>query len=152
MGRIAKSHSPGQRYAALCRRARSRGLRMTPQRDVLLRVLSAMRHHPTADELCQGVRQTLPSISAATVYRNVQQLAAADVINRLERASDVIRYDANPTAHHHFVCTACGRVEDIYLDRVTYRIDRQRTAFRADSVTSCDVQLRGRCARCRSRA
>lgn len=88
-------------------------------------------------------------MSPATVYRNVQQLAAAEVISRLERASDVIRYDANPVAHHHFICTACGQVEDVYLEAVTYRIDRQRSGRGPSGVTSCEVQLRGLCPRCR---
>lgn len=143
------TYQPQQRYEALRERAARRGLRMTPQRDALLHVLSTMTHHPTADELSRAVRRRLPAVSTATVYRNVQQLAAAEVISRLERASDVIRYDANPAAHHHFICTACGQVEDVYLETVRYRIDRRRTGFRASGVTSCEVQLRGLCRRCR---
>ncbi len=150
MKRTTGAHLPQQRYQALCERTRSRGLRMTPQRDVLLKVLSTMRHHPTADELSRAVRRRLPSVSTATVYRNVQQLAAAEVISRLERASDVIRYDANPVAHHHFICTECGHVEDVYLESVSYRIDYQRTGRRPSGVTSCEVQLRGLCPQCRA--
>jgi Fe2+ or Zn2+ uptake regulation protein len=142
-------HLPQQRYEALRERARRNGLRLTPQRDALLRVLSTMRHHPTADELSRAVRRKLPSVSPATVYRNVQQLAAAAVITRLERASDVIRYDANPVAHHHFICTGCGQVEDVYLEGVSYRVDWQRTGRRPSGVTSCEVQLRGLCPECR---
>ena len=44
-----------QRFDRLRGQCRARGLRMTPQRDALLRVLSRVRHHPTADELYRGV-------------------------------------------------------------------------------------------------
>src|SRR5207245_10767227 len=62
------------RLKRLRTRAAERGLRMTPQREVLLRLLSQTRTHPTADELFRKVRRQLPSVSHATVYRNLQQL------------------------------------------------------------------------------
>ena len=73
------------RLKRLRTRAAERGLRMTPQRNVLLRLLSQTRTHPTADELFQRVRRQLPSVSHATVYRNLQELVRARLIARLER-------------------------------------------------------------------
>src|SRR5262249_55005555 len=128
--------------------SRARGLRMTPQRDALLRALSRARHHPTADDLYRRVRRVLPAVSPATVYRNVQQLTDAGVISTLDRPG-VVRYGGNPEDHHHFVCETCGAVIDIYLARVSYEVDRRRSALRGTIVRACDVQLRGRCARCR---
>ena len=122
---------------------------MTPQRDVLLQVLSSADHHETADKLYRAVRRVLTSVSQATVYRNLQALVHAGVISPLERASEAIRYDANPERHHHFICEVCGEVVDVYLAHVSYRLDRKRSALAGRTVTSCDVQLRGRCKRCR---
>lgn len=138
------------RYGRLRDKCRAGGLRMTPQRDALLRVLSRTRHHPTAAELYRAVRRSHASLSPATVYRNVQQLADAVVITTLRRAG-VTRYDANPDEHHHFVCERCGTVLDIYLARVSYRIDAKRSGLVGTAVSGCDVQLRGRCATCRHR-
>ena len=137
------------RYRQVRERARARGLRMTPQREVLLRVVTRLRGHPTADELYRGVRRVLPSVSPATVYRNAQMLVHAGVLSVLERASDAIRYDANPEEHHHFICEACGRVVDVYLAQVKYQLDRKRSPLDGSTVTSCELQLRGRCPRCR---
>lgn len=137
-----------ERYGRLRDDCRSRRLRITPQRDALLRVLSRAGHHPTADELYRGVRRRLPSVSPATVYRNVQQLAEAGIISTLHR-SGAAQYDANPEEHHHFVCETCGSVVDIYLARVSYRVDVRRSPLNGTVVDGCDVQLRGRCARCR---
>jgi Fur family peroxide stress response transcriptional regulator len=140
-----------QRYARLRSTSRARGLRMTPQRDALLRALSQASNHPTADQLYHGVRRMLPSLSPATVYRNVQQLAEAGVISTLDRAG-ATQYDANPEQHHHFVCERCGSVTDIYLARVSYRLDARRSPLKGTVVRGCEVQLRGRCARCRRSA
>jgi len=122
---------------------------MTPQRDVLLRVLSATHGHPTADDLVRRVRRVLPSVSHATVYRNVQELVAAGVIGTLERAGGAVQYEVNPDDHHHFVCRGCGRVWDVYLDGVDYRVNRRRSGLPGFQVDRPEVQLHGLCARCR---
>jgi Fe2+ or Zn2+ uptake regulation protein len=136
------------RLKRLRTRAAERGLRMTPQREVLLRLLSQARTHPTADELFRKVRRRLPSVSHATVYRNLQQLAHARLIGTLERAGGPVQYDANPDDHHHFVCTRCGRVADIYLKDVGYAIDRQRSGMPPARIDRAELQLHGLCAAC----
>lgn len=142
---------PEDRLARLKQLAARHGLRMTPQRVVLLSVLGRIPHHPTADEVYRRVQKILPSVSAATVYRNVQMLVRAGVISTLEQAGGAVRYDANPDEHHHFVCSRCGRVADVYLSSVDYTIDGPRSNLGRARVESCEVQLRGICPRCRRR-
>jgi Fe2+ or Zn2+ uptake regulation protein len=138
---------PGERFARLREACRERRLRMTPQREALLRVLSRAQHHVTADELYRGVRRLLPSVSAATVYRNVHQLVDASVIATLHRPG-ALHYDPNPDDHHHFICDVCGEVFDVYLTRVSYHVDSRRSTLGRARVEGCEVQLRGRCERC----
>lgn len=140
---------PKARIARLRALATRQGVRMTPQRAVLLSVLGHMSHHPTADELYRKVRKTLPSVSPATVYRNVQMLVRARIISTLERAGDALRYDPNPDEHHHFVCSRCGQVLDVYLSSVAYRLEAPGSCLRGARIESCEVQLRGVCSRCR---
>ena len=136
------------RLERLRTRAAERGLRMTPQREVLLRLLSQTRTHPTADELFRKVRRQLPSVSHATVYRNLQELVRARLITTLERAGGPVRYDANPDDHHHFICTRCGRVTDLYLKGVAYAIDGTRSGRGPARIDRAELQLRGVCASC----
>lgn len=143
--------SVGDRVARLRARAAARRLRMTPQREVLLRILGETPHHPTAEELYRKVRKVLPSVSAATVYRNVQTLVDAGVLSVLERAGQAIRYDPNPEEHHHFVCERCGEVTDVYVARLDYALDHGRSGLGDADIRACAVQLHGICARCRAR-
>jgi Fur family peroxide stress response transcriptional regulator len=136
------------RLTRLRTRAVKLGLRMTPQREVLLRLLSQTRTHPTAEELFRKVRRQLPSVSHATVYRNLQQLVGARLIATLERAGGPVQYDANPDDHHHFVCTRCGGVTDLYLKHVGYAIDSERSAMAPARIDRAEVQLHGLCAAC----
>ena len=131
-------------------KAAAQGLRMTPQRFVLLRALSETRTHPTADELYRVVRRELPTVSPATVYRNLQEMVHAGLISMLERAGGPVRYDALADDHHHFICTRCGGVTDLYLKGVDYAVDKARSNGFPGRVDRAEVQLHGICASCAS--
>lgn len=138
------------RSTRLRERAALVGLRMTPQRAVLLRALAETHTHPTADALCRMVRRVLPTVSQATVYRNLQELVRAGLIATLERAGGAVQYDPNPDDHHHFICSRCERVSDIYLKDVGYAIDRVRSSAVPGRIERAELQLHGLCDRCAS--
>lgn len=139
------------RYAQLRHTCATLGLRLTPQREVLLRAVSQATGHPTADDLVRRVRRVLPTVSPATVYRNVQALVRAGLIGTLERSGVAVQLEINPEHHHHFLCRRCGQVWDVYLDQVAVKVDRQRTPLAGFQIDRRDVQLHGLCARCRER-
>jgi Fe2+ or Zn2+ uptake regulation protein len=139
------------RYAQLRQTCVEQGLRLTPQRDVLLRALSETMGHPTADDLFRKVRKVLPTVSHATVYRNVQELVKAGLIGTLERSGGAVQFEINPDQHHHFLCRRCEQVWDVYLDQVAVTLDKQRSPLSGFRIDRRDVQLRGLCARCRDR-
>lgn len=138
-----------ERYAHLREECVERGLRLTPQRDLLLRVMSEAAGHPTADDLVQAVRAVLPTVSHATVYRNLQELVREGLIRTLDRAGAAAQFEMNPEEHHHFVCRKCGRVWDVYLSSVEVRVNRRRTGIDGFQIDRREVQLHGLCAGCR---
>jgi len=140
--------APADRYASLREACSARGLRLTPQRDVLLHVLSATTGHPTADDLVREVRRVLPSVSHATVYRNVQELVRAGLVGTLERAGAAVQFEINPDDHHHFVCHKCGHVWDVYLDEFDVRVKAEST-LEGFQVDRREVHLHGLCPSCR---
>ena len=143
------SRSSADRYTHLRTGCADRGLRLTPQREVLLRVLSEAMGHPTADDMVRRVRKVLPTVSHATVYRNLQELVREGLIRTLEVAGTAVQFEVNPDDHHHFVCRRCGRVWDVYLSSLDVRINRRRTELDGFQVDRRDVQLHGVCAGCR---
>jgi Fur family peroxide stress response transcriptional regulator len=140
--------SSTDRYTHLRTGCANRGLRLTPQREVLLRVLSQITGHPTADDMVQRVREVLPTVSHATVYRNLQELVHEGLIRTLEVAGTAVQFELNSDDHHHFVCDKCGRVWDVYLSSLDVRINRRRTEMDGFQVNRRDVQLHGVCAGC----
>jgi Fe2+ or Zn2+ uptake regulation protein len=88
-------------------------LRMTHQREIILKELSRCGIHPTADDLYERVRKKLPRISLATVYRNLEILSEAGLIKKLEISGRKKRFDCDPAEHNHISCTKCHRVDNI---------------------------------------
>ena len=139
---------PAERYAHLREACVRRGLRLTPQREVLIRVLSEAMGHPTADELVRQVREVLPTVTHATVYRNLQEFVREGLLRTLDMAGAAVQFEINPDEHHHFVCRKCGQVWDVYLSAVDVRVNRRRTAIDGFRIDRREVQLHGVCAAC----
>ena len=125
-------------------------LSRTVQRKVIVDELRKLKCHPTADELYEVVRKRLPRISLGTVYRNLEQLSQAGIIQKLETAGKQRRFDGDLRKHYHFRCECCGAVVDIEderLDAAALRIAELLPRLGADGF---HLELSGRCVGCRS--
>jgi Fe2+ or Zn2+ uptake regulation protein len=92
------------------------GLRCTPQRLAVYDFLSRADHHPTAEEVYQGVRTAVPRISLATVYKALEALVSTGVASKLSGGVGgeiSARYDARLDRHYHFYCERTGKVHDL---------------------------------------
>ena len=130
-------------------RFREEGLRVTPQRECLFRLLNGNDGHPTVDALYEAARAEMPTISLKTVYQTVNDLAAMGEVTLLDVGTGSLRVDPNvETAHHHVVCSGCGLVRDIPADAPVPALPaRYRRRF---SVESVEVVYRGLCGDCAS--
>ena len=91
----------------------SAGRRCTPQREAVYEHLSRAAHHPTAEEVYQGVKATIPKISLATVYKALEALVASGLATKLTAGDGSARYDARSDHHYHLRCLRSGAVEDL---------------------------------------
>ena len=94
---------------------KERGLKATPQRVAVLRELGKKRH-PTMDEMYNGIREENPTISLATVYKNVNLLKEEGIVIEINMPNGKMRYDYLARPHIHLVCKSCGCVEDLDYD------------------------------------
>src|SRR5262245_46089168 len=102
---------------------RERGLRVTPQRQAIFRLLHGVDSHPTVESLYEAARAQMPTISRKTVYQTVHDLEAMGEVHVLDVGTGTIRVDPNvEDAHHHLVCTNCGTVRDVLLDVADLRV------------------------------
>jgi Fur family peroxide stress response transcriptional regulator len=96
-------------FAAKCRAA---GLRVTPQRMAVYKVLLKMDEHPSAETVYQKVRQVFPNISLDTVNRTLLSLTEIGAATVVEGSGDAKRFDGNLERHQHFKCVKCKRIID----------------------------------------
>src|SRR6185369_17027145 len=92
---------------------RAAGLKLTPQRMAIVRELAGDESHPTAQELFQRLRPTLPTMSFATVYNTLAALAGSGLCAALALSPGSGRFDPNMDSHDHLVCDGCGSVRDL---------------------------------------
>ena len=133
--------SPAELTAAF----RAEGLKVTPQRQLLFRLLYENQRHPTADALFSAASAEMPGISLRTVYQTLNDLTAMGELQPLSFGGGSTRFDPNTDDHHHLVCSVCGDVRDVYLDGVDHLVPTDAEGF---AVSTTSVVFYGRCARC----
>lgn len=126
-------------------------MRKTEQRAVILDELRKCRDHPGAEELYARVRKRLPRISLATVYRNLELMAAQGLARRLESGTGSRRYDPTVDNHGHFRCTSCGRIEDLPFPLELPPPDRRSAWVRERVIQGGQAEYFGLCPGCRKR-
>ena len=122
--------------------------RNTVQRQIVLQTVLRMHDHPTADTVYAAVAAEHPSISKATVYRNLNQLVSQGDIRRVPVPNGADRYDFNTAEHYHVRCTQCGRVYDVYMPHIDNLIGRVEDASGVE-VQRYDILFEGICRECR---
>ncbi|VGO17814.1 Transcriptional regulator PerR [Pontiella desulfatans] len=133
------------RLGRLTEVCRENGLRMTHQRLEVFREVASTGEHPDADTIFRRVRKRLTTISHDTVYRTLASLEEMGLVSRVDPIGGRARYDANGDTHHHFICTKCGSISDIYLNDEPTLPDGIEALGSAESL---HVQVRGVCHTC----
>jgi Fe2+ or Zn2+ uptake regulation protein len=132
----------------LVNRFRAEGLKVTPQRELVFRLLHDNHSHPTAEAVYQAATETMPMISLKTVYQVLHDLRELGELQAIECGTGAVRFDPNLDEHHHLVCVACSAVFDVDVDIAGISLNRaQRQGFQIDAV---EVTYRGHCATCRA--
>lgn len=115
---------------------RAAGVRLTPQRALVLDVVYHSDGHLTADEVHEQVRAQSPYVDLSTVYRNLVFLRQQGLVGELRLEGQPVRFEAMRSGqeHHHAVCTHCGAMlevdqadfaslEAILLDKYGFRLE-----------------------------
>jgi Fur family transcriptional regulator, peroxide stress response regulator len=97
-------------------RLKAKGLKITPQRLIILEAVGKLNNHPTAEQILEYIRKQHPNIATATVYKVLDALVSKEVIQKVETKRDIMRYDAIIESHHHLYCSETERIED-YNDK-----------------------------------
>ena len=123
------------------------GIAVTHQRQVLYEVMQGMDGHPSPEEVYAAVKQKIPAISLATVYKNIHLFVESGVLRELSMHHGSQRIEKNDGDHHHMVCTRCKTIADIASNDL--QLPPQRVTLAGGFlVERYAVDVIGICARC----
>ena len=120
-------------------------MKYSRQRELIRETVNQAAGHPTADAVYQLVRQKEPTISLATVYRNLNQLAENHMIRRVVVPGDSDHFDRTLEYHEHMICTGCGSVVDVWPAQP---LAEQFRSFLGVRCTGYELVLYGLCPAC----
>ena len=124
---------------------REHGLKVTPQR---LGILSAIQEegHMGIDDLFLQIKKKFPSISLATLYKNINTMVDVELLKEVALSGLKSRYEISKAAHAHLLCEKCGQLKDLDFD-----LKDLSTKIEYDShyrMNRIDLMLSGVCPDC----
>jgi Fur family transcriptional regulator, ferric uptake regulator len=128
---------------------RQRGLRMTPQRQLILDVVGSMPGHFAADDVHQQTVRVFPDVNISTVYRTLEVLEELGVVRHTHFHDGVAQYErADAARHQHMVCSRCGADVELELEVLQPLAEelKRRYGFEADLSHSAITGLCSQCA------
>ena len=126
---------------------RNNGMRVTPQRIEIFKEVAMSCAHPDAETVYEAVKEKIPNVSVDTVYRTLASLEELNMIFRVDNQLPRARFDADMRPHHHFLCTQCNEVYDIFLeDSETVNIPINASKY--GQIKDSNLQIRGICNKC----
>lgn len=87
--------------------------RNTIQKNLIYNAVKELDIHANAEQVYEYVTAIHPSVSKATVYRNLGQMAESGELLNIGNFYGSTHYDHNCHDHYHFICEECKRVYDI---------------------------------------
>ena len=120
------------------------------QREKILDVLTNNPIHPTADELLEFLKCENSNVGLTTLYRNLNQMASAGMIKKIDGLESSAHFDHNTFEHYHFICKECGKVFDIPSSVAPSVVKNTREATGFD-IISHDIVFHGICSECKKR-
>jgi Fe2+ or Zn2+ uptake regulation protein len=124
------------------------GFHFTQQRATVFEFLSSVEHHPTADEVYLAVKNQLPKVSLATIYKNLEALIEAGVASKLNYGDGSARYDIRTDYHHHVRCLQCGKMWDIEPTESSAWLKSMKSPA-GFQISDYRLELLGTCRECR---
>jgi Fur family peroxide stress response transcriptional regulator len=104
---------PNTRIHTIINKLRENNYKLTPQRLAIVKILAHSTGHPNVEKIYEQLTDDFPTMSLATVYRNVMIIKSLGEVLELGFPDGSNRYDGNkPYPHPHVICIECKKIID----------------------------------------
>jgi Fur family transcriptional regulator, ferric uptake regulator len=115
---------------------KQKGLKLTPQRRLIVDIIHDARSHLTAEDIITFVQSKMPGVNKSTIYRTLEILEQSGCVLKSESDDHFIYHHSEEGHHHHLVCERCGQtlecsenlfapVEKAVSDKYGFRVNFQ---------------------------
>jgi Fur family transcriptional regulator, ferric uptake regulator len=130
---------------------RQQGVRITPQREMILDALAHSSGHMTAEEIYDQVKEHTQVINIATVYRTLDLLVEAGLANRANLWDGKLIYaTCQHGPHLHLVCRSCGTTVDADSSLLSTFVEQVKEQFQFMADWQ-HISLQGTCLACQGK-
>ena len=106
-----------KRFETIIQKLKDNGHKITPQRLAIVKILAGSEGHPSVEDIHNEIKREFPTMSLATVYRNIVLVKSFGEVLELGFPDGSNRYDGNnPDPHPHVICIKCKKIVDPVLD------------------------------------
>jgi Fur family peroxide stress response transcriptional regulator len=127
---------------------RDSGLKLTPQRLAILEYLDGNKEHPSAEDVYKAVSKKFPTMSLATVYNTLMTLKQRGLVRELTMDPVKMRFDPQPSPHHHLICMDCRKIIDIHT---RFKINLAKMEQEGFEIVGSHIEFYGRCPKCKNK-
>ena len=130
---------------------KSRGIRLTRQRQLILELIDASGLHLDAENLYKLAHEKDPKLNRVTVYRTLKMLKEGGLVDELDLmhyGGDQHYYETRSKQEHaHIICLRCGKVEEYYGEPLQ-RLRRQVESMFGFQILIARTEVGGYCSHC----
>jgi Fur family transcriptional regulator, peroxide stress response regulator len=113
------------------------GLKVTPQRLIILEAVLELNNHPTAEKIISHIKEKHPNVAVGTIYKTLELFVNKGIIKKVTTEKDVMRYDGIVEKHHHLYSIENDEIsdyQDLQLD------DMIENYFRNKKIPGFDIE------------
>ena len=137
-----------KRFETIIQKFKDNGHRITPQRLAIVKILAKSEGHPSVENIHDQIKKDFPTMSLATVYKNIELIKSLGEVLELGFPDGGNRYDGNrPYSHPHLICTKCKRIMDPDLESLE-EVTQELTSETGFRITSHRLDFFGICPDC----
>ena len=124
---------------------KSNKIKVTPQRLAIIELMD-LHGHISVRDIFSKIQENFPSLSLATVYKNINTMVETSFIKELKIVGQDAKYELSKEEHSHMICKVCGKVEDIILETEAIVSSAEKISHYA--IDESAIQLFGVCPEC----